>query len=112
MTPHSSILIWEMPWTEEPGGLSPWGCKESDTTEGTEYTGVCVCVYLRVCVCILTCVCMCVLWLLMRRFSRVRLYATLWTAAHQAPLSTGFSRQEYRNGCHFLLQYTCIHTII
>ena len=57
MTPHSSILIWEMPWTEEPGGLSPWGCKESDTTEGTEYTGVCVCVYLRVCVCILTCVC-------------------------------------------------------
>jgi len=29
------------------------------------------------------------------RFSRVRLYAALWTAAHQAPLSTGFSRQEY-----------------
>ena len=52
MTPHSSILIWEMPWTEEPGGLSPWGCKESDTTKGTEYTGVCVCVYLCVCVCV------------------------------------------------------------
>ena len=63
MTPHSSILIWEMPWTEEPGGLSPWGCKESDTTEGTEYTGVCVCVYLRVCVCVCVylrvCVCVC-----------------------------------------------------
>ena len=28
-------------------------------------------------------------------FSRVRLRATLWTAALQAPLSTGFSRQEY-----------------
>ena len=27
--------------------------------------------------------------------SRVRLLATLWTAAHQAPLSVGFSRQEY-----------------
>ena len=63
MTPHSSILIWEMPWTEEPGGLSPWGCKESDTTKGTEYTGVCVCVYLRVCVCVCVylrvCVCVC-----------------------------------------------------
>ena len=27
-------------------------------------------------------------------FSRVRLFATLWTVAHQAPLSMGFSRQE------------------
>ena len=31
-------------------------------------------------------------------FSRVRLCATLWTAAHQAPRSTGFSRQEYWSG--------------
>ena len=29
------------------------------------------------------------------RFSHVRLFATLWTAAHQAPLSMGFSRQEH-----------------
>ena len=28
-------------------------------------------------------------------FSRVRLFATLWTIALQAPLSMGFSRQEY-----------------
>ena len=29
----SSILAWEIPWTEEPRGLhSPWGHKESDTT--------------------------------------------------------------------------------
>ena len=27
--------------------------------------------------------------------SRVRLFATPWTIAHQAPLSMGFSRQEY-----------------
>ena len=34
MATHSSILAWEIPWTEEPGGLySPWGCKELDTTE-------------------------------------------------------------------------------
>jgi len=35
--------------------------------------------------------------------SHVRLSATPWTAAHQAPLSMGFSRQEYRVACHFLL---------
>ena len=27
--------------------------------------------------------------------SRVRLFATPWTVVHQAPLSTGFSRQQY-----------------
>ena len=36
--------------------------------------------------------------LLLSCFSRVRLCATLWTAAHQAPLSTGFCRQEYWTG--------------
>ena len=32
MATHSSILAWEIPWTEEPG-YSPWGHKEGDTTE-------------------------------------------------------------------------------
>ena len=31
-------------------------------------------------------------------FSHVRLFVTLWTAAHQAPLSMGFSRREYWSG--------------
>ena len=31
-------------------------------------------------------------------FSRVQLFATLWTVAHQAPLSVGFSRREYWSG--------------
>ena len=31
---HSSIIAWRIPWTEELGRLySPWGCKQSDTTE-------------------------------------------------------------------------------
>ena len=30
-----------------------------------------------------------------KSFSRVRLLATPWTAAYQAPLSMGFSRQDY-----------------
>ena len=32
------------------------------------------------------------------RFSGVQLFATLWTVVHQAPLSMGFSRQEYWSG--------------
>ena len=31
-------------------------------------------------------------------FSRVQLFVTLWTIAHQAPLSVEFSRQEYWSG--------------
>ena len=39
-----------------------------------------------------TCVCgVCVL----SHFSHLKLFATLWTVACQAPLSMGFSRQEY-----------------
>ena len=33
MATHSSILAWRIPWTEEPVGYSPWGCKEFNTTE-------------------------------------------------------------------------------
>ena len=32
---HSSILTWEIPWTEEPGGLQCLGCKELDMTVHT-----------------------------------------------------------------------------
>ena len=38
--------------------------------------------------------CMCML----SHFSHVQLFVTLWTVAHQAPLSMGFSRQEYWSG--------------
>ena len=31
MATHSSMLVWEIPWTEEPG--SSWGGKESDRIE-------------------------------------------------------------------------------
>ena len=41
------------------------------------------------------------LLLLLSRFSRVRLCATPQTAAHQAPLSLGFSRQEPWSGLPF-----------
>ena len=33
MATHFLILTWEIPWTEEPGGIHSIGCKESATTE-------------------------------------------------------------------------------
>ena len=35
---------------------------------------------------------------MLSRFSQVWFFATLWTVAHQAPLSLGFSKQEYWSG--------------
>ena len=36
-----------------------------------------------------------------KSLSRVRLFATPWTVAYQAPPSMGFSRQEYWSGLPF-----------
>ena len=36
-----------------------------------------------------------------KSLSRVRLFSTPWTVAHQAPPSMGFSRQQYWNGLPF-----------
>ena len=38
---------------------------------------------------------------MLSRFSRVRLLVTLWTVAHQAPLSTELPRQENWSGLQF-----------
>ena len=35
---------------------------------------------------------------MLSHFSRVRLFETLWTIAHQAPLPMRFSKQEYWSG--------------
>ena len=35
---------------------------------------------------------------MLSRFSCVQFFVTLWTVAHQVPLSMGFSRQEYWSG--------------
>ena len=32
VTSSPSILAWKIPWTKEPGGVQPMGCKELDTT--------------------------------------------------------------------------------
>ena len=38
--------------------------------------------------------------------------ATPWTAAHQAPPSMGFSRQEYWNGLPLTFQFSNIYLLI
>ena len=41
------------------------------------------------------------IWCMLSHFSRVQLFVTLWTTAHQAPLSRGFPKQEYWSGLPF-----------
>ena len=38
MATHSSILAWKIAWKRSLLGYSPWGCKESDTTEHATHT--------------------------------------------------------------------------
>ena len=52
-------------------------------------------------------------WML-NHFSHVQLCVMLWTVAHQAPLSMGFSRQEYWSGlpclpCMSYISYLLLH---
>ena len=35
MAIHSSIFVWEIPWTQEPSGLQSMGSKELHITEST-----------------------------------------------------------------------------
>ena len=58
--------------------LCPWDSPSQKT--GTDIYTLLMCVCLR------------------SHFSHVQLCATLWTVAHQAPLSMGFSKQEYWSG--------------
>ena len=51
------------------------------------------CISQAVCVCVCAHVCVCA-----QSLSHAQLYATSWTVACQAPLSTEFSRQEYWSG--------------
>ena len=159
MATHSSILAWEIPWTEEPGRLQSveWqrGRHNSGTKQQQQRWAVTLNEYsftLKLLVfpsvlpsqkekvilkdtfflrlnmhdwttleLSITCryICSseeleviptkqqstgkaeCTLLLLLSRFSRVRLCATPQTAAHQAPPSLGFSRQEHWSGLPF-----------
>ena len=102
---HPSILAWKIPWREEPGGFSPCGHKVSDITDQLsthKYIHINKNLWIyrtfpslqRVFMSLL-------LLLLLSLFSRVQLCSTPETAAHQAPPSLGFSRQEHWSGLPF-----------
>ena len=73
--------------------LHPWDSPGKNTGVGSHF--------------LLQCMHACML----SRFSRVRLCATLGTAAHQAPPSLGFSRQGCRSGLPFPSPFPSIATI-
>ena len=85
MATHSNICAGKFHGQRSLAGYSPWGLNELDTAEETN---ILLC-HLVMYACMLS------------HFRHVRIYAPPWTAAHQAPMSTGFSRQEYWSGLPF-----------
>ena len=93
MSTHSSILARKIPWTKEPGRLQSMWLQRIGQNGATKHTHSLVlqtistknaCPLQKV-----------------KSLSHVRLLATPWTAAHQAPPSMAFSRQEYGSGLPF-----------
>ena len=92
MATHSSILVWKIPWTDEPGGLSPWGCQESNTTEATEHssmhfsTKLCACYILG-----------------KRRQYLINIYLTKYSSNQYGHLAASFYRWvNWQNGNNLL----------
>ena len=82
MATHSNALAWRIPGTGEPGGLPSMGSHRV----GHNWHDLAAAAARDV---------------VLSRISHVWLCATLWTVAHQAPLTTGFSRQGYWSGLPF-----------
>ena len=82
MATQSSILAWRIPGMGEPGRLPSMGSHRV----GHDCSDLAVSDLIEV------------KWSEMKSLSRVRLFATPWTLAYQAPPSLGFSRQEYWSG--------------
>ena len=130
MAPHSSTLAWKIPWMEEPGRLQSTGSLRVGHDWATSLSlftfmhwrrqwqptpvllpgdsqgqgSLPIQVITEHWVMFPACYSSShsyLLLLLLSRFSRVRLCATPQTAAHQAPPSLGFSRQEYWSGLPF-----------
>ena len=125
MATHSSILAWRIPWPEEPGRLESIRLQESDMTQ--QLNQCCCCYVTSVmphsvrphrhkptrlphpwdspgkntgvgCHFLLQCM---EVKSESEVASHVQLLEIPWTAAYQAPPSTGFSRQEYWSGLPF-----------
>ena len=86
---YSRLISFRMDWLDlfaVQGALKSLLQHHSGIVHFSKVSCICVCV----CVCVCACVCC--------HFSRLQLFATLWTIACQAPLPMGFSKQEYWSG--------------
>ena len=95
MATHSSILVWEIPWTEEHGGLQSMGLQRVGHDLVTKQTNK-------------SPIPISLTQLLQYReiphvYTLFYIFTlmTLWTVAHQAPLYMDFFRQEYWSGLPF-----------
>ena len=100
MATHSSILAWEIPCTEEPGGLQFIGLQRLGTdlvTKQTALTWKNSSLYSR----FQHFLSVSSLFPVLSLSSNVQLFTTPWTVACHASLSIGFFRQEYWSGFPF-----------
>ena len=109
MAIHSSTLAWKIPWTEEPDRLQSMGSQRVRHDWATSLSFP----FTRAHVFMITThpwnpselshglYSLEVKWSEVKSLSRVRLFATPWTVAYQAPQSMEFSRQEYWSGLPF-----------
>ena len=89
MATQSRVLAWEIPRTKETG--RPQSMESQKVWQDWALLLYCkshlfIFAFISITLLLLSC------------FSHVRLCATLWTVAHQAPWSMRFSRQEYWSG--------------
>ena len=91
MATHSSILIWKIMWTEEPGGLY--------IVHGvTKRQSWAPCLLLAEDCSFQVVFGILVVKVKVKLLSHIWLFATPWTVAYHVPPSMGFSRQEYWSG--------------
>ena len=112
MATYSNIIVWEIPWIEDPGRLQSMGWQRETQLSMCAVPLHNLELYLnRHCtsesmglrldyVCRGTCNLYLEQWkkVKVKFLSRVRLFGTPWTVAYQGPPSMGFSRQEYWSG--------------
>ena len=99
MATHPNILAWRIHGERSLVGYSPWGCKESDMTGWLTLTFTPYRTVFKNTLSISNKTDF-ILYQIRsdQSLSRVCLFVTPWTVAHQDPLSMAFSRQEYWSG--------------
>ena len=130
MTTHSSMLAWEIPPTEEPGGLQSWDCRRVRHDLVTKQQAAAAAKSLQSCPTLCdprdgsppgspvpgilqartldwVAISFSNAWewkVKVKSLSRVQLFVTPWTAAHQAPPPWDFPGKSTGVGCHHLLR--------